>query len=114
MSMVKPEHGDGGEVPALVEVEDQDREPLVSEVKRMAAADKLAHDGYEDEAPGGDQGRPEQRDGDVAATSQARGRPGSARFFHLGDSARKEAWTAGTAAGSSMVTYASKRIHSVP
>src|SRR5438067_148976 len=62
----EPEDGDGGEIAALVEVEDKHRQHLGFRSEEDHRSGQLAHDCDEDEAPGGDEARAEERSGHPA------------------------------------------------
>src|SRR5207237_10008276 len=59
----EPEDGDGRQIAALVEVEDEHGEDLGLRGEEDHRRGKLAHHRDEDEAPGGDEARPEERRG---------------------------------------------------
>src|SRR3954463_5367497 len=59
----EPEDGDGGEIAALVEIEDEHREHLGLRGEEDPPRRQLPHARDEDEAPGGDEARAEERGG---------------------------------------------------
>ena len=79
ISMVRPRHGDGAQIAALLEVEDQHRQHLGLGGEEDHGGGQLADHSDENEAPGGDQAGPEQRRRDVAQGAQARSAEDAAR-----------------------------------
>src|SRR3954465_5613516 len=69
----EPEDRDGGEIAALVEIEDEHREHLGLRGEEDHGGRQLAHDRDEDEAPGGDEARAEERRRHPAQGAEARG-----------------------------------------
>ena len=78
------EHGDGADVAAFLEVEDQDRQDLGLRREQDHGGRQLADHRDEDEAPGRDHRRAQQRRGDVGQRAQPRGAQHAAGFLELG------------------------------
>src|SRR3954449_47562 len=79
----EPEDGDGGEIAALVEIEDEHREHLGLRGEEDHRGGQLSHDRDEDEAPGGDEARAEERGGHAAERAEARGPEDAAPPFPI-------------------------------
>ena len=109
------DHRDGAEIAALVEVVDQHRDHLGLRGEQDDRRRQFAHHADEDEAPGRDHAGAQQRRGDLPAASAAAWRRGCgwrppARDGWCGTPPA----AADRPTGSSMVTKAISRIHSVP